>query len=686
MSIDSVWIDDVGLANPNATVFSWRSKLTGKTSGTYQIPPLTEDTLVITFCPNIPAIPENLKMNAMIHIAASAPGWKERYDVFLSGRREMNFQPNQVFVQFPTTRVDTSAQPVKVYITVPDAFLNPSGDSIVFTSAMFVPDQRVFTVNECSGKMLPWIIRRGEILCLEINFLPRAPKKYSARLNLSTSSPCAGVDTSILVTGEGFAPAYGLQAAFDTSRIGRDTIRISTCDTLVLPIMITRDIPQNIIDMMFHLQYDSTKLRLLDISTPYTNQASIIDTGTGALAVLKNARNVKAGTVCYVRFLPRGSTASFDIVLDQINFDSDSLVFFKIIAGIDHIHIFIDNPELLIEKFTNFDTVFVKQCKSLTCVVKNPGLIPVRFDSLSSLPLYHRITASSIPYPVILQPGDSIILTVTFCPLADSSFDTLVLGYSNSPCPITDTGKIHSVGYAPPYPVILAFDPRIGFVDTIGGAIADTIEVPILIDRDMPLTPIDIRYTLYYSKRNLQYLGISSKYTKPIVNDIGGGMNIDLLKCNSVVKGEITKIKFILDVPDSVISSIILIPRKFTSDSIMFIKPIPTGDTSAVKIGPRCTISYLVFKGGINAFANPHPNPTTGRIETEVQFFEDASPKLTIFSATGARVLQILDGLQQIKGGRYKLDFDVSRLSEGAYTLVFEAGEFRAAKRIIVRK
>src|SRR5205085_10449671 len=47
MTIDSIWIDDTGLPNPNATVFSWRSKLTGKTSGSYKIPPLTEDTLVI---------------------------------------------------------------------------------------------------------------------------------------------------------------------------------------------------------------------------------------------------------------------------------------------------------------------------------------------------------------------------------------------------------------------------------------------------------------------------------------------------------------------------------------------------------------------------------------------------------------------------------------------------------------
>ena len=685
MIIDSVWIDDIGLPNPNKTVYHWKSRLTGKTSGSFTIPPNTEDTLVITFCPNVPAIPENLTMNAQIHIIAHAPGWNQQFDVFLSGRREMNFLPDNVLVQFPTTRVDVNAAPMKVSISVPDAFTNPSGDSIIFTNATFVPDQRVFTVAECLGKPLPWIVRRGETLCLTFNFLPRAPKKYSARLNLFTSFPCNGVDTSILVTGQGFAPAYGDAMAFDTSRINQDTFHITTCDTLVIPIMITRDIPQSIIDMLFHLGYDTTKLRYLDIQSQYTNQATVLDSD-GVWADLINARNVKAGTICYLRFLPRGDTANFLMSLDNIDFASDSIVFFNIIAGTDHCRILIDNPEIHIQKLTDFDTVLVKKCKDLTCVVSNPGLVPMRFDSLGGLPLFHRIISSDKPYPLILQPGDSIILTIEFCPRADSLFDTSIFAFSNKPCAIVDTGHIHSYGFAPPYPFTLSFDPRIGIVDTIGGVIGDTIFVPVLIDRDMPLTPIDMKYTLVYDKYALQYLGATSKYTTPAVTNQPGTVAIDLLKCDSVIKGEITRLKFLLDVPDSAISSLILIPRKFTSDSIMFIKPIPTGDTSAVKIDPKCTISTLVFNGGQNSFADPRPNPTTGRVTTEIQFFEDVSPKFTVFSSSGAKIMEILNGSQQMKGGRYAIEFDMSCLAEGTYVLVFEAGEFSATKRIVVRK
>src|SRR6185503_512334 len=113
------------------------------------------DTLVVIFCPNIPAAPQNQLMNAQLTIRASTPGWNEVFKTVLSGRREMNFQPNAQTVQFPAPRVDTNAQTIRVRIQVPSAFTNPSGDSVVFTATSFVPDERVFTVQECSGKPLP---------------------------------------------------------------------------------------------------------------------------------------------------------------------------------------------------------------------------------------------------------------------------------------------------------------------------------------------------------------------------------------------------------------------------------------------------------------------------------------------------------------------------------------------------
>src|SRR5581483_6901754 len=244
--------------------------------------------LEITFCPNIPATKANLVKNDTLHIEAHTPGWNSAFTTLLSGRREMNFQPNVTPVQFPATRVDTSAQPQTVSLTVPDVTINPHGAPVVIDNVSFQPDQHVFSAQASTGAPLPWVIQRNQKFSIKVNFFPRAPKLYTARMLIHTVFPCNSTDTSVLVMGAGFAPAFGLQMAFDTARIGQDTIRLTTCDTLVLPIMSSRDIPQKYMDVQFHIGYDSTELQLLDGSSPYTPTVSAIDSAGGAYVTMKN--------------------------------------------------------------------------------------------------------------------------------------------------------------------------------------------------------------------------------------------------------------------------------------------------------------------------------------------------------------------------------------------------------------
>jgi hypothetical protein len=683
VTIDSIWIDGVGVPSPNPTVFKWSSSIAG-TTAPYSIKPGTEDTLTISFCPNIPAIQANILLNASLHIAAHTPGWSQTFTTILSGRRELNFQPSKVLVNFPATRVDTSAQAVSVDIAVPDPFVNPSGDSVIIDWVSFQPDQKVFSVVASTGAPLPWIIHRGEKFSVKVNFFPRAPKTYIARMLLHTIFPCDGIDTSILVMGSGFAPAFGLQMAFDTAKIGRDTIVLNTCDTLTLPIMISRAIPQNIIDIIFRLGYDTTALRLLGIQSKYTPTATIKDSTDGAHADLKDARNVQAGIIAYVKFVVRGGAKRFPITLDSIFFDSDSLVFFKIVAGIDKGFIEIDQPKIAISSGTRFDTVNARSCDDRFVTVRNPGLIPIRFDSLGGLPKWHTVVASSIPYPAVLKPGDSIVLTVRFCPRAEATFDTSLFSVSSIPCPIVDSGSLHSFGYAPPFPFSLVIGGTVSTIDSVAGVISDTVFVPIMIDRDFPLSPIDMKYTLTYNRRALQYVSTTSKYSTPVVKEVGGGLSISLPKSQGVMKGEIARVKFVVAVPDSIVTKMILAPLAFTSDSDLWIKPVPNGDTTSVRVDPRCNISYLEFRGGINSISIPSPNPSNGRVKLNVEFVEDAYASLKVFSATGALVARPLDGSSLMKGGKYAVDLDLTGVAPGAYYIRFEAGNYHETRRMMI--
>jgi hypothetical protein len=437
-------------------------------------------------------------------------------------------------------------------------------------------------------------------------------------------------------------------------------------------------------DVFFHIGYDSTELQLLDGASPYTDSVGVVDSIGGAYVSMHNGVDIKAGVIATVRFKVIGGAAIFPITLDQFNFDSDSLVFFEIVAGIDHGYVEIDQPMIATTKLTNFDTVDVKQCKDEIVTVYNTGVIPVRFDSLAGLPEWHSVTASSIPLPAILAPGDSVLLTVTFCPRDSAVFDTTVTAYSNFPCLAVDTGTLMSIGYAPPYPFKMALVPDLTAVDSIGGRIMDTIEVPIVIDRSIPLTPLDVRFALHYNPRALEYLSTTSSYTT--VEDSGppGLLNFTLPMCWNIDSGVIARVKFLAAVPDSITTTMTLIPGKFTSDSIMFIKPRPVGDTSIVTLAPRCNISRLDFVGGSNSMSAVRPNPTSGIVTVDISFVGDAMPKLDIVDAAGATALELMNGSTFYKGGSYHVQFDSRRLASGAYSILFQAGAYRAMERFVV--
>jgi len=684
ITLDSIWIDGTGVTPLVPSTFHWTLKSTGNETLPIVLAPQSFDTLEISFCPNIPATNANLIKNDTLHIDAHSPGWNDSFTTLLSGRREMNFQPNVSLVQFPATRVDTAAQPKAVSISVPDVTVNPDGDSVIIDKVSFQPDQQVFTAVASTGAPLPWVIQRNKKFSIKVNFFPRAPKVYIARMLIHTIYPCNSTDTTVLVMGSGFAPAFGLQMAFDTARIGRDTIRLTTCDTLALPIMSSRDIPQKYMDVFFHVGYDTTELQLLDGASPYTPTVNVLDSTGGAYVTMKNGIDIKAGTIASIRFKVIGGPGIFPISLDQFNFDSDSLVFFEIVAGIDHGYVEIDQPMISMTKMTDFDTVDVKQCKDETVTVYNTGVIPVRFDSLSGLPEWHKVTASSTPLPATLAPGDSILLIVTFCPRDSAVFDTTLTAYSNFPCLAVDTGTLHSVGYAPPYPFKMALVPDVATVDSIGGRIMDTIEVPIVIDRSIPLTPLDVRFALQYNPRALEFLSISSSYTTAEDSGAPGFLYFTLPMCWNVDSGVVARVKFLAAVPDSITTTMTLIPGKFTSDSIMFIKPRPVGDTSLVSIAPRCNISRLDFVGGSNSMSPVRPNPTSGIVGVDLSFVGDANPTLNIFNSTGANILDLMDGNTFYRGGNYHVEFDSRRLASGTYYLMFQAGEYQASERFVV--
>jgi hypothetical protein len=297
---------------------------------------------------------------------------------------------------------------------------------------------------------------------------------------------------------------------------------------------------------------------------------------------------------------------------------------------------------------------------------------------------WFTVTNSSRPLPDTLQPGDTIYVTVTFCPRDEAVFDTTFFAMSSEPCIIADTGRLTAVGYAPPFPMALTFDTMGVTIDSVMGTIKDTISVPISVDRDLPLSPVDLRFRVAYNPRALQYLSATSSYGVIDVRDSNGSLTLTIEDCDSVKRGKIAAIKYVVAAPDSITSPVILTPLKFTSDSLLWLKPVVEGDTATMKVLPYCNINRLNFVGGTNELTPPRPNPASHSTIIEFEFFEDVTATMDLYDLTGAKKMELVRSGDVTKGGRYQIEVDTRLLTPGKYLYVLKAGSFTASKQLVI--
>ena len=110
ITIDSVWINGVGVSLLAPSTFHWDIQSTGSETLPVVIPPLSSsDTLDVTFCPNIPAINANLmKIDTAPHRTPIRRDGMIPLQRSRAASAEMNFQPNgDACTVPPPTRVDT---------------------------------------------------------------------------------------------------------------------------------------------------------------------------------------------------------------------------------------------------------------------------------------------------------------------------------------------------------------------------------------------------------------------------------------------------------------------------------------------------------------------------------------------------------------------------------------------------
>lgn len=713
MTVDSMWIDSVGVPGARPQFFTWRSKFSPTGAVPYTIPPGERDTVIISFCPRTPAETNQMECRAMLNISARGSQWSANLETFLIGKRALTFRPAPTSIQFPYGVVDViSPTSQRVDVRIPDFTLNPSQDQVVIDSVTFEPNERVFLVD--APTTWPQLINPGDTLKLNVRQRPRAPRDYRARLKLWMSKPCVGWDTTVLVRGGGFAQTRGLQFTFSQARSLPDTFAMVSCDTLYVPIYSSINIDASVVDVSMRIDYDTTQLRLLDVTSPLL--ANTCTSATGGVQFLPSriitpsvygGQDLLLKNVCGIDSVNALATLSFvtvannransPLTIDSINFDTEDVILYRLIATGDRGTILAQKSEVVIRNEPQFDSVRILECVDRTMTVFNTGDVANSIDLLVDLPSTVTVVGAVPPMGNLVAPGDSAVITLRFCPRAELPLDSAVTGVSSTPCEVRDTSRVYGFGYAPEFDVTLAPTRTFFLPDSIVATIGDTIEIPIMIDKDISATYSGVTYflngvnfdvNLSYVPRSLKFVDVSflAEPTTTTVTQTLGDVQFTVRGADTLRSGPFARIRYVLMVPEFATTDVTVSSQGFTSDSLQFLDVISAGGRAPVTTGERCNVTVVRYATVGRPMMQLAPQPVRDEALITFRMQETVPVVIDIVDARGIVVSQLLDGSTTLPGGEYAVRASTADLPSGMYIVRLQAGVFAQNIPFVVAK
>jgi hypothetical protein len=704
MSIDSIWIDSINVNNPHPEFYSWYSYYSPNATLPYSIPKRSTDTLFIKYCPKSLLIPNKIDNDARLFLKASGSGWSDIYTSYLAGKQTLLFQYDTLKVIFPPTRVDTVSKPQYVRLKIPPLEFNPSQVRVSIDTIEFTPNERVFYVRDSLGKPFNLWIDTSNTLTLEATFKPRAVRYYENRMKVIIESPCYHFDTTVVFSGSGFAPAYGLNFNFHNINQTKDTFRVVPCDTLALPVYTSRTIPANIVDISCRLGYDTTKLEFLYAKSDYLNQncpnySSFIKHNYsqygGSEFLLKNFCNVDSLKPIFTAyFKPKiNDRDTFRITLDSIHFDTEEIIMYHLIAENDYASVIIQKPELTAQNIANFDSVRVLDCTDRVISLKNTGDVPLSTFSILNLTKELFIITSIPTLKDTLAVGDSINITIRYCPRKSDSLNYYLQTLAANPCLVLDSNKLLGIGYAPRYDISFDTQQTFSIPDTLTSQITDTLTMPIYLDKDLNTTINQITYWLEdltfkiqidYNPFALEFLEISNFLNSDFsYSKTPGNIQLNFDQVKRVEKGKIAEIKFLIPIPDTTFNNINIKISEFKTDSIMFLDLHSSVDSTYLLTNQKCGLSFLRYSGFEPSLSQNYPNPFSKKTEIEFAITEKVPVELKLYSIDG-KLINILINNQILNIGKYKIILNSEGIQPGLYYYMLQTPNNILVKRMMI--
>ncbi|MFN8368815.1 MAG: choice-of-anchor D domain-containing protein [Candidatus Kapaibacterium sp.] len=722
--IDSLFIDGKNIAGATPQLFSFTSKyyeLNNKQIP-FTLPHDSSDVLLITYCPKTTAQLKNVTSAAKLWIQSHTSVWSQKDSVLLVGKRAMTFRPDSTNFLFPPTPVDAyAAMKAKQDISnvfVPGYTENPYQEIVQIDSVSFSPDERVFYAVDTLGNPIKFPVvldpatAKTSKYPIRFRFKPRAKRAYQARAVLYLSKPCNDKDTTILLQGTGVSDfKYTLDFRFDSTATNQSVFKASVCDTFHIPVYSYRKLPptsanRSLIDIRCRLLYDTTKLNYVGVTSQFTTTPQDFPTN-GREVLLKNCQDVDSMSLVMTAHLtpkvPLRDTVA--VQLDSLKFDSPEVLKYNLDDSRgDKATLIVIQPDMKVQQqVVDFDSVRILDCVQKTFSVKNTGDTSITIDSLlSQLPkefaIVNSVPAKNQPIPV----GDSCVVTIEFCPRNTDTLNSVVQVASMWPCSLRDSlPSVKGRGYAPAFPVLFATD-NTNFTKPadVGGILGDTIVVPVYCEKDFNQTyhgnlywvkALNFTVNMKWNPYMLKFISATSVFGNQMSTDTKGSLsNVDLnfSTIDDLKAGKIADVTFLLTVPDVPQDTLVVTPKNFQTDSLLFleINPHLKPTKTNVLTSEKCKTTTLIYSGTRPALYQTIPNPANGSTTIRFDIQETVPVSLKVYSASGELVAELYNGQQTLKGGQHSATFDTSKLAAGVYNYVLHAGVFSEVRQMVVVK
>jgi len=706
MNIDSILIDSTNVTNPTPQFYSWYSYYSPNGIFPYQIPKRSTDTLTIRYCPRNQLVTKFVDNNARLNIYASGNGWNRYYTTFLAGKQTLLFTYDTLMVNFPPTRVDTVSAPQYVRLFIPDFEFNPQKTKIQITGLDFEPSERVFFASDSLGRPLELILDTNNYISLKLEFKPRAVRYYENKLKVIISTPCQHFDTTVVLTGSGFAPAFGLNFNFDNNRKLKDTLKFINCDTLAVPIYSSRSLPADVADIKFRLGYDTSKLEFLYADSDYLriqckNYKTYIEhkysQWGGSEFLLKNACYVDSlKPILITYYKPKTiDRDTFELTLDSIKFDTEEVILYNIIAEPDFATIVILKPEITALNSVNFDSVKVLDCNRRIIKIVNTGDVTISKFLLENFTKEVKLVSTRPNLDDSLKIGDTLEIEIEYCPRKAGYVNGNIRTFSLEPCLVIDSNLYEGIGYAPILETGFDVTTNFNLIDTVIVQLGDTVTIPIYNEKDFSsiingveywIEKLNFQCNLEYNPFNLEFIE-AKNFTKSdfSYNYTPGQVVMNFKNTDTLRAGKISELKFISTIPDTNISNLFVKASNFITDSIMFLDIRPKDNSSVLLSLGRCGIYSLNYTGYLPNILKNNPNPWSEFTEISFTISEKTTVELSIFSIDGQIVSKVINN-KIFEPGNYNVIISSKNFNSGVYYYSIKTNTFYDIKKMIVIK